>query len=332
MKKDINVFLAHTPFHCFMIKAVLETIGISQNAKTNILFHTTPIHEKMGELFDDAVFIDKRSLVDKIIKTREARVRMESYLESSAQNQVNFYISHTGAALDNYVFHQLKSKHKNINVSLFYDGVLYFYKYKQPYKRKEHLSRKIYGTIFNLKYVYDENIIPTEFSKIDKIYTPFPSYSDFPKEKMVQITFDKVINQHISKGKCLILGGYFPFFSQEEEISLYSEMLREAKRNGATEFVFKRHHSGGYDTFEIAINHVHLKYHKFELDEPIEEVIGIIQPALIYSYPTSALINLKGMLSEKHQLKTFFPENCEIQGFKQMFNVFSKLSIPIIQY
>ncbi len=196
----MNIFIAHTPLQNFIAGTIAKQFFSNQKSK-NILFSSIPNADL--EYFEEYYYLEPNGYVSKIRATLRAKKKIIDLLKLS---KCNLFIPHTGALLDNYFFYQFQNNKYQNKINFYYEGILYFYKYREPFKRKTHLKRKIFGFLSGMKYQYNEIIFPAMHCRVNTIYTILPKYTLGPTEKMKKV----IIRQHTYQGdknRILILGG-----------------------------------------------------------------------------------------------------------------------------
>jgi hypothetical protein len=327
--QNINIFVAHTPFHVFVIDKIIKSYDLDKNV--NFMINSIPLKE---DYFDESIFIDKKDFFKKVINTVKAKRKILHYLNKKELN-ITFYIAHTDGLIDNYIYFSLMRRYENMKINLYYDGILSFYDYKQPYVIGQHIKRSIYAILNGFLYKYSPDIIPLEEDRIHKVFNPLPhAVKNFAPEKVSKFNLkpERYI-EPISK-RCLILGGFFPDMSTLQIIAFYEFIIKKAIDEGMEDFFLKRHHSGTLEGFEEIEEKYKISFNVVDLDEPVEDVLYKISPSNIYSYQTTALINLKIMFEDSIKLTSFSPANFggSEDTRSQIDKVFETLGIEVIRF
>ncbi len=317
----LNIFIAHTPLQNFIAGSIAKQF-LSDKIKENVLITSVPNSDL--NYFSYYHNLEPKGFFSKIWSVLKAKRRVKKLLN---EGSCNLFIPHTGALLDNYFYYNYPVIEKGNTINFYYEGLLYFYEYREPYKRKTHLYRKIFGLLFGLRYQYNEVIFPAKDGRISSIYTILPEYTLGDQDKMKRID----IRQYDYRGDkkiILILGGKPSLLDDSEVIELYREMLKVVlDQNNDTILLFKGHHADYSLNFQKA-NADQLRYKDITQNKPIEEVIELYNPGLILSYPSSGLINLKQMYGPEIEMNCYYTANKRKHVVK-FENIFDELDIRI---
>lgn len=319
--KDLrsNVFIAHTPLQNFFISKIIEKT-LKDSYTNNILI--TSVEPSCTANFKQVLQINKKNGILKVIQTYKAKRKL---LKLARSTSTNFYISHTSALLDNYVFYTLKRKYSEIAVNFYYDGILYFYDYQEA-RKKSHKQRKLIGGLVGIKYHFKPRIFPFDSTHINKIYTTISKFTLGDRERHVEIDLLKN-NYEVNEGRILILGGKPSLLAHTEVQDMYSFILDAIKEDKDKQIYFKGHHADSSNNFEI-VSKDRLDYVDITQNSPIEEVIEMYNPCAIFSYPSSALINLKAMYGDKIKIECFYIKNRR-QDLEMLTPIFEHMKINI---
>ncbi len=319
--KKVNVFIAHTPLQNFIATKIVKQYYTSKEYK-NVLYSSVYIKDNTD--FQEYKFINKGSLWSKTINTYRVKKRIEKIIK---RNKTNIHIAHTGALLDNYFFYSFPLHKYEAKINFFYEGVLYFYEYRQKTEGKEHLKRRLYGLLCNSKYNAKPVIFPSNDSRISKVFSILPEFTLGPQEKIVDVS----ISREEYKGKqntILIMGGKPSLLNNEEVISIYKEMLLLiASYDQKVKVYFKGHHADTSNNFEIA-NRGLIQIEDITQNSPIEEVIALYNPSLVMSYPSSGLINLKAMYDNNIDMISYYTKEKKDQ-ISYMEPIFDHMNIEL---
>ncbi|WP_235856347.1 alpha-2,8-polysialyltransferase family protein [Flagellimonas oceanensis] len=297
MKRTTNIFIVHTPLQNYFVTQIAENF-FGGNQYENILISS--VQSKEVDMFDRIQIIEKKNGIKKIIGTLKSKFLIDRY---SKKKEVKIFISHTSGLLDNYIFNRIKESRPSIEINFFYDGILYFYCYRERF-RKSHKTRKIIGRLIGIDYKYDPVIFPHDSEKISKIYTMLPKYTLGLPEKHVKVEL-RGLEYRPKPLSSLILGGKPALLTNAEVQKIYSHILDKISLNKKHKLFFKGHHADVSRNFEKA-NVAGQGFEDVTQDSPIEEVITRYSPARVYSYPSSALINLKSMYGDSIELFCFY--------------------------
>ncbi len=266
------------------------------------------------------ILIRKSSKIKSFWDTAKAK----RYIDKTVKRgKCCFFISHTSGLLDNYVFFQLLEKFPTHSLNFFYDGVLYFYDYKEP-KKKVHELRSKVGGLLGINYKFEPQIFPNQSSRIDSIYTVLPSFTLGPKEKMREVVI--VSEDYVSKeNTVLILGGKPSLLTNEEVKRIYAQMSSLITEIEGVTVYYKGHHADTSNNFFDVIGDS-FDFIDITQKSPVEEVIGRYRPEKVFSYPSSALVNLKAMYGEQIEISSFYVQKKKAQ-IDYMIPIFSELDI-----
>jgi len=317
----VNIFIAHTPLQNFIAAKIVEEVFLSQTI-VNHLF--TSAQGSNHANFNHYFLIEKKGLITKCLATYKAKRRITSILK---EGNVNIFIPHTGALLDNYFFYTFPWKKYNTSINFYYEGILYFYEYEEPFFWRKHLSRRVFGLLTGLRYVYEPRIFPAHSDDITKIYTILPEFTSGPAKKMVKISLLKK-SYTPNTDTILILGGKPSLLSNEEVIQLYASMLALTHTLSSNPMIyFKGHHADKSQNFENANNNRY-KYEDITQPQPVEAIIEEYSPGWILSYPSSGLINLKEMYGSKINMISFYNKQ-KLKHILYLKDIFAHQGIEI---
>lgn len=316
-----NIFIAHTPLQNFIAQKIVEQNFPSANY-TNILY--TSVSMEADGTFCEYNHIDKFDFFKKITNTLKAKREISKTLK---QNACSVFIPHTGALLDNYLFYSFAKEKYEVEINFYYEGILYFYNYEEPFKRKTHFSRKLMGYLAGFDYKIRPGIFPADNPRIHKIYSILPQFTLGPKDKIIKVSIAK--ENYISKKNCiLIMGGKPSLLENNEVIALYEQMIQKIGSYGPNVKVyFKGHHSDISNNFDLA-NKNQIQVEDITQNKPIEEVIELYKPCLILSYPSSGLVNLKAMYADKIEVFSYYMETKK-NHLAKLWPIFEDLHIHL---
>jgi hypothetical protein len=323
MNKPIktNIFIAHTPLQNFIASKIVEQFGNNKSSQ-NILYSSVVAENTRA--FDSYNYIQKNGFFKKAADTIKAKQSITDLVKS---RPCTLFIPHTGALLDNYFFYSFPKKGHALAINFYYEGILYFYKYAEPLRRKTHFSRKLFGLLAGFNYQIEPIIFPADDPSINKIYTILPEFTLGPKEKMQKISLIKE-DYKSEKNRILIMGGKPSLLENEEVIMLYGKMIEKIKAHGPnTKIFFKGHHADQTNNFNKANNN-EIQVQDITQNNPIEEVIEAYNPYLILSYPSSGLVNLKAMYNDKIEVHSYYMEKKKAQ-LEKLWPIFEKLDIHL---
>lgn len=312
-----NIFIAHTPLQN------LVAINIVNQFFKDEQYHNTLISSvpcKTKNVFNTIRTIRKNNNLKLLWDTYSAKI----YIDKSVKTQAcSFFISHTSGLLDNYIFYELANNNTSLEVNFFYDGILYFYEYKEPLK-KIHDTRKKIGKWLGISYKFTPKIFPYNSSEIKAIYTVLPKFTLGAKNKLVKVAM-QANTYEPNKRSALILGGKPSLLTNDEVKDIYKQMISIMTEQGFEVVFFKGHHADKSSNFERVVG-ANFTYKDITQNNPIEEVIETYKPTHIYSYPSTALVNLKAMYGDKIDINAFYIEDKK-SDIDYMTPIFEELKI-----
>ncbi|MGB6151703.1 MAG: hypothetical protein WBG48_06900 [Pricia sp.] len=322
--KKSNIFIAQTPFQNFMAGKIVEQLFL-EDGSMNYLYSSVTLDNK--GYFDEYHPIEKKESLKKITTTYSAKKKISKRLKSG---HCELFIPHTSAILSNYFFYSFPKERYGVRLNFYYEGILYFYKYYEPYKTKTHTVRKIFSLLVGFGYRRNSEILPVEHPSVNAIYTIFPEHTLGPKQKMVEVSLLK--EKYTGQNNCvLIVGGKPSALEDSEVILLYREMIEKILQFPEESTVyFKGHHADTSSNFEIA-NAGRIEFQEITQNSAIEEVIELYRPSTILSYPSSALINLKAMYGKKIDVFSYYIDTKK-QILEKIWPIFEKLNVYINLY
>lgn len=317
-----NIFIAHTPLQNFIVKKIIEQYFASAYY-CNFLF--TSVVTESGKFLNEINLINKETFKLKIKQLPKERRKILKILRDNNKSEV--FIPHTSALLDNYLFYSFPSKKHGVKLNFYYEGILYFYNYRENYNYRIHLKRMVFGLLTGIRYKFHSEIFPANSNKINKIYSIFPTFTIGCKKKMKEIV---LLEQCYSSKKnvVLILGGKPSLLNNQEVILIYREILKDIKDEfGNCKILFKGHHADTTNNFEIAAFNT-IIFDDITEVRAVEEVIKDYRPSAIYSYPSSALVNLKAMYNTKIKLSSYYIDDKK-EHLSMLCPIFESLGINL---
>jgi len=315
----MNIFICQTPFQGFYAKRIIENICLSsKNQQQFVIYHSG---------FEDILDLEgvrlinldiKQGFLSSYSKFRSA-IRFIRNIRNTGK-EVNFFIPHRGGLIANYIFHnQAFNDNDKVFINFYYEGILYLYDYKEPLKSFHH-KRFVLGILCGFKYKRNELILPYNSDRINKIYTPIKKYTKGPIEKLIKVEFKRQEGIKDKSNVHLILGGPVSFIKE-----LYNEAIDEIFAehefvNSSSQEIyykghgsFKTHNSDFENIFANISKSRKIKYKELNLLTPMEDLIHEISPCCIYSYYSSALLNIRLMGYDDIKIICYISEKEVIQ-------------------
>jgi len=313
-----RIFLAHTPLQVFFVEKIIE----QEKPQKGIYILISSVVPANPNLFDKCILIPKKNGLLKLVKTFKAKLLLKKH---TANNNASLFISHTSALLDNYVYYSLKRQQPDLSVNFFYDGILYFYDYQEKYG-KTHNIRKLIGFLVGINYHFEPRIVPFDLIDNGLIYTILSEFTLGDKGRHVEIELQKKGYSTI-KNNVLILGGKPSLLSHSEVREIYARIIRLISNVQNSTVFFKGHHADFSENFKIA-NNDNMPFKDITQSNPIEEVVEKYAPSKIYSYPSSALINLKAMYGNEIDIYCFYTKKKK-EDLSKLLPIFEHMGINI---
>lgn len=320
----MNLFICQTPFQVYFSEAIIQNAvgGYDQN----VIIYSSG-RDKQDSAVTQYIKLNRDNGFRFLLDHYRAKKHIDR-LAKQYKSKLTVFIPHTGALLTNYVFHASKFKRWNVAVNLFYEGILYFYAYKEPYSRS-HQKRKWMGKLLGISYQYNAEILPVNASRIHKILTPFPDLTIGPSEKKVGVNLQLIASSIKSNASsCLILGGPIPNLSE-----VYDKILEEVVAKKFEKVYYKGHHA--FNTTHPFLEHIFsdkamekgISYESLENDGVVEEDVQRIFPQVIYACFSSALVNMKVMYGEGIEMHAYTTSDYPISD--EVLNIYNDLNISI---
>tara|TARA_R110000868_G_scaffold150063_3_gene372970 strand:+ start:31110 stop:32117 length:1008 start_codon:yes stop_codon:yes gene_type:complete len=331
----MKIFICQTPFQLFYSKILMKYLYTVTSEKdvpcliihsnVNIINENWPPNVSFME-FDSNLDIFKGfAQLKKIIK------KINSAIENNKNGKTRIFIPHIGGLLANYIYYLKKTK--KIELNLYYEGILYFYEFEEKFQLI-HLKRYFLALILGFKYKYTKRILPYESERIKSIYTPLKKFTKGPKERIIEVPLifqESILEKEPNEERFLILGGPVDYITDFYDICL-KEIV--AKKISSPKIFYKGHASFNTHNFKFKNNFYEAaKSHKIDFKEisqqlAVETIIKDIAPTIVFSYYSSALINIQLMSSLKHKTKCYLGPKDKI--FNQIKHIFEYYDIEII--
>lgn len=288
--KEYLFFVCTTPFQLAYVNEIVKLHFFSERFY-KVLYSSVLLEEQFYTNFDEVYIADKKMPITKILVTYKAIKRIKSI---SKNNKIQSFFSHTGGLVANFSYQSLV-QNRGYNFSLYYEGVLSFYKYKAK-KSKKHIARKLASFFYGFKYFFCEFIVPLDSVYLNSIFTPFPEMTLGEKGKMSKVVFDiKTIGAEYDNN--LILGG---LLRSSEDIMLWSMTIRDIKNRMTLNKVFVKKHPD--DKTDYLINLIikeGIEVVEIVSLQPVEFLIQKYKIKKVFSIQiSSALFNLQAIYGE----------------------------------
>ena len=327
----MNIFICQTPFQLYYATIIIKHLGFSNNLKFCII-HSNLNCDELNEYSEVELLnsLSSRQTINTVKQLKTIKNRIDELV--SQKDITNFFMPHSGGFIANYVFFSKKLKNK-IKVNFYYEGILYFYDYQESY-RLYHLKRILLGYTLGFKYHYVKNILPYNSDKIEKIYSPLKALTKGPINKIVELPFSsKIKKTPKEKDAYLILGG--PINNLQD---FYERILKTIIKNSGKSAVvyykghssFLTHHKKDKEAFANIAKKHNINYQELDITSPVEALIKDLKISSIYSYYSSALVNIKLMDPQGYDIICYLNDKMKI--IKDIEHVFKFLNIKIIRF
>lgn len=330
----MKVFICQTPFQLFYSNQIIDYYQGLKSGNGDLIIHSNLNLKKIqwpsnvefkNSKPDNNVFGDYLVLRN-IIKSLDTLVK-------EIESDIEFFIPHIGGLISNYIFfNKTFLKKSNVKINFFYEGILYLYDFNEKFQ-KHHFNRIITAPFLGFIYKFQKRILPYNSKKIHHIYTPLIDFTKGKSIKKIEVCFKKNKPYPIEKShRFLILGGPVSFLND-----YYHECIKDILKTDDSNLKifykghssFKSHHSNQDKVFhKIATEH-NLDYVEMDLNMPVELMVSDIMPSRIYSYYSSALLNIRQMSQEEFEILCYFKGNEQLP--KQLKNIFQYYNIRMIR-
>jgi hypothetical protein len=329
----MNVFICQTPFQLYYATRIIKFLAASNEGLKLCIIHSNLKCEEIKKGFPNIELLNSTpsgSPFTKIFQLRTIKSRIDYLVRQN--DSLRFYMPHVGGFLANYIFFCKKFTEKT-ELNFFYEGILYFYDYKEPYAA-HHLKRSLLGVIVGFTYRYRKVIFPYNSKAINKIYTPLKAKTKGPKNKLIEVLLSK--DGRLAKEKnsaYLILGGPIEgldvFFRKviDQIINMSNDEVEIFYKGHAS---FLTHNKEYLDTFANIALERRITYKELDILEPIEQIVDSINVSTIFSYYSSALVNMKLMQPKEYNLICYL--NCQTELNPEIENVFSFVDMQMSRF
>lgn len=333
-----SIFIAIAPNHISNFENIIRN---SSNINFTILLNPGNFkHEKSlwsevinGEL--DLKYSQSKQY-EKVIYQLKKLIGYRSYINKvdkliSRQFKYDFYYCNLDDVLTNHMFHFLNKKEMAFDNYVVEDGILNYY-YPEinttKLKAKKFFCENILGINFTLEKVHPTRI---HSDTVKAQYVRLPQKAICP-EKSITLPFVKIDYTPL-ENVTLIIGQDIMHNNKEgsdyykKRLSALFKRIAETSSN-LTKIVYKPHRNGNST---IAENILQYSFNNFEIFKditPIEECIIKIKPSKIFSFESSAILNLKIAMNRRDVYFAVLPYNCI---HTKTINTFKDLEIDILQ-
>jgi hypothetical protein len=291
------LFICQTPFQLSYVKRIILKRKI--DSKKIIIIHSGLI---INEFKGQIQFINTKSLkgfFSEMLVMKKTIFTINNLLKN--KTKIQLFIPHIGGFIANYLFFVKKFK-SQIDVNFYYEGVLYFYEYKEKL-HFFHIQRIVMSIFMGFVYKYKPQILPIDSKRINHIFTPIKHITKGDKKKMIEVSLGKIYagkkNQTQEKtchflilgGPIVNLGTYYinclDLITKHNNYSVNSKIFYKGHAS------FLTHNKKLLKLFDKIAKENRIQYDELDLKKSIEFIIEEFDITEIYSYYSSSLINLK---------------------------------------
>jgi len=333
-----NIFIAIAPNHISNFENIIRNnhnIGFSillnpGNFKFNNNIWSQVINGEIDLRYTESNRINK--LIYQVKKLVGYKLFIKK-LHKSISNSSNFdfYYCNLDDILTNYIFHYLVERNLSVNNYVVEDGILNYY-YPQINSSKLKAKKFFCEIFFGIKFV-PEVCHPTSINSniVKAQYVRLPNKAIYP-EKSLNLPFEQ-INYNPIDNVILIIGqdimhnspegsGYY----KKRVKTLFKHIAEKCEDN--TLVVYKPHRNGDYRIAESFLKSTFSNFKLYKDITPIEECITKIKPKKIFSFESSAILNLKIAFNRVNVYITVLPYS---NKQPELTNIFKDLGIKVLQ-
>jgi len=333
----MKVFICQTPFQLYYTNRLVHFFNEESTKAINFIIIHSGLCISKEEWLPNVSFFKfngSTSKLKNIVQIKNIKKSIDKLIEENDNQELAFYVPHIGGLLANYLYFNRKlEEKKNITFNLYYEGVLYLYDFQEKLQGF-HFTRYILSLCMGYRYRYCKTILPYNSDKVKHIYTPLNKYTKGPKEKIKEVHFTSmekdIPNIHNNKSIFLILGGPVNYIKEFYKKSL-EEILQ--KNISQPKIYYKGHasfhtHNGNFkEIFCSVAKEFGVEYIEITEQLPIEKLLVDINPDIIYSYYSSALLNIKIISGNKCDIKCYISERHKLAN--ELEKVFEHYQIEI---
>ncbi|MFN8209391.1 MAG: polysialyltransferase family glycosyltransferase [Bacteroidales bacterium] len=319
-----NFYLVYRPFHLDYVRMIIQT---HHHSDENIIidhFGKGDINEP--NVYDSEIHVFPRETLKKVFFLKKMKAVIEN---SIAENDhVTFFIPHSLGILSNYVLFTLKRKYPHVKISLYYEGVIFFKKYKHSFFENMffYLSRWMVGFINGIPYLIKEEILDLNAPEIDKLYSPFKF--NVPIDKLVITELEKLVYDPCPDS-CLILGHAIQY-NTEIVNGIVSAMFKKINDLNIGTIFYKDHPVDDCTVFHKTASEYGKTMVIIEKRVSAESIILQCKPKYIISGWSSGLLNLSSSIPPEVKIFSFV-NNLIIrkEALEDMIKIFTEQKIEV---
>ncbi|GEM_PF-2439460 len=315
-KKGLNIFVGIAPSHNKNFEDILDMYksGESLNILINpgnypyrsekwdkVILDDTKMGNPTGNLLKSITFqIKKIRSYRRIIKESEKKIPRQKF---------TLYYCNLEDTLNNYFFFNFREKFKDDSI-LVEDGILNYYSYTLNSKRKKtFLIKRILFLFFGVPYrIVSGQLSGIDMEEVKKQYVRYPESAIFP-EKAVALPIKKIEYLPLDNTVLFIGQDILENIIGTEKYKLcFKEIIESIASVMGDEFrlLYKPHRNGTYQTASGMLGKAFENRYQLVLDHtPVEDLIVQIQPKYIFSFYSTALLNIKMSLPKDTTVEIF---------------------------
>lgn len=318
-----NIFLLYRPFHA---DYCLEIVRQQQLDACVFVNHysaqafTTDLKNSQTINFAGGIF-------NKIRQTREAKKLIEQVL---AKGATRLFMPHTLGLLANYSYYRLWKKHPQLQLVMFYEGIIMFYDYHHSYFQniRYYISRFFVALLCGFLYTPQKKLMDLFDERIKMVVTPFDSVNA-PKGKISLVSLPQIEYQPDVK-TCMILGLRIHGKPEKESVKIIEAIFNRVRDLGFQRVLFKDHPAEPNPLFNSIAEKFTINLEIITEKVPAERLVSKYRPATIISIWSSALINLRGSLKATVTIESFVSDAIvESPEHKKILSKFEESGIRV---
>jgi hypothetical protein len=334
-----NIFIAIAPNHILNFENIIEE---DKNLTHNILLNPGNfkynkkfwIHIINGDLDINYKvsngFQKIRFQIHKLMGYRKFIKEAANYLETK-NSLYNYYYCNLDDILSNHFFYYLIENNLSAKNYVVEDGVLNYY-YPEINISKLKSKKFLAERILKLKFESQLNHPTAINSKnVEAQYVRLPQKS-ICKEKSITLPSKKI--QYTPDENIILVIGQDIMHNSKEGAEYYERRLEKLLNeilkitNRQSKVIYKPHRNGDYTIAEKKLNNIFSNFEVYHDITPIEECIINLKPKHIYSFESSAMLNLKIAMNESKVNIRVLPFS---NGNNDLTKIFNDLGIEILK-
>ena len=333
----MKIFICQTPFQLYYTNRLVHCFNEESNKAINFIIIHSGLCITNEEWIPNVSFIKfngSTSKLKNIAQILNIKNSIHKLILENDKQELDFYVPHIGGLLANYIYFNKKiEEKKNIHFNLYYEGVLYFYDFQERLQIF-HLTRFILSLCLGHRYRYCKTIFPYNSEKLKHIYTPLKKFTKGSKDKIKEISFPSIEKDitdiHNNKSVFLVLGGpvdYIKEFYKKSLEEIVQKNISQPKIYYKGHASFQTHNKNYKEIFSSIAEEFGVEYIEITEQLPIEKLFVDINPDVIYSYYSSALLNIKIISGNKCSIKCYISERHKLAD--ELEKVFQHFQIEI---